>query len=163
MSKELNKKSGIVGIAGEFFVAAELSQRGVVVTLTLKNTPFIDIIATNLEKGTVANIQVKTMSIGNNNGWRLGPKDEDPSSVINHYYVFVDLKGLGKMPEYTIVPKRELADFIRQGHKNWLAGKRRDGGERKDTSIRVFNPNVNKACRDFAERYKDNWDILGIF
>jgi hypothetical protein len=162
MSKELNKKSGIVGVSGEFFVAAELSQRGIVATLTLKNTPSIDIIATNLEKGTVANIQVKTMSIGNKNGWRLGPKDEEPSNIMNHYYVLVDLQGLNKMPEYTIIPKKEFASFINKSHRDWLSIPKKDGNPRKDTDIRVFNPNINKECKKFAEKYRDNWNILKL-
>lgn len=69
-------KKGIIGVSGEYFVAAELSQLGIIATLTLKNTPSIDILATNLESGKYANIQVKTMSIDNNQGWRLSEKDE---------------------------------------------------------------------------------------
>ena len=46
MKKKMDMK-GIVGVSGEFFVAAELSQRGIVATMTLKNTPYIDILATD--------------------------------------------------------------------------------------------------------------------
>lgn len=42
------KLSGIqVGITGEYLVAAELSRRGYVATLTLRNTRGIDILASN--------------------------------------------------------------------------------------------------------------------
>ena len=45
---ELNRRAAynITGVSGEYFVAAELSRRGWVAVLTLKNTPNIDLIAT---------------------------------------------------------------------------------------------------------------------
>lgn len=161
--EELKKKSNIVGVAGEYFVAAELSQRGVVATLTLKNTPYIDILATNLEKGKFVNIQVKTMSIHNNAGWHLGPKDENPSNIANHFYVLVDLQGEGKMPEYIIIPKKELANFVKKDHTYWLSSTKKDGTPRKDSSMRVFDPNRRAKVKEFAEKYKNNWEILDLW
>ena len=118
---DIRLKKGIVGVAGEFFVAAELSQKGIVATLTLKNTPSIDILATNLDTGCFANIQVKTMSVGNNSGWRLGKKDEEISSIKNHFYVFVNLKGDDKIPEYIIIPQKKIAEFVYKTHREWLS------------------------------------------
>ena len=43
MEKMIDKNSSI-GIAGEFFVAAELTRRGYVASLTSKNTKAIDIL-----------------------------------------------------------------------------------------------------------------------
>lgn len=156
-------KKGVIGISGEYFTAAELSQRGVVATLTLKNTPYIDILATNLESGKTANIQVKTMSIGNKAGWHLGPKDTEPSNVKNHFYVLVDLQGPDKMPKYIIIPKKELSDFIRKDYKNWISGVKKDGSPRKDTTMRIFDPNRRDNCRKFSEKYLNNWDILNLW
>lgn len=154
---------GIVGVSGEYFVAAELSQRGVIATLTLKNTPRIDILATNLKTGKVANIQVKTMSIDNNAGWHLGMKDTLKSEIKNHFYVLVNLKGPWILPEYIIIPQAELGEFLDKRHKNWLSKTRRDWNPHKDTTMRIFDPNRSQECRDFAEKYKDNWGILGLF
>lgn len=154
---------GIVGVAGEFFVAAELSQRGIVATMTLKNTPYIDILATNLEKGKTANIQVKTMSIGNNTGWHLGPKDGEPSGVANHFYVLVNLQGQGKLPKYIILPKEEFSIFLKTKQENWESGKKRDGSPRKKTTMWIFDPNRNESSHKFAEKYIDNWDILDLW
>lgn len=154
---------GIVGVSGEYFVAAELSQRGVIATLTLKNTPRIDIIATNLKTGKVANIQVKTMSIDNNAGWHLGMKDTLKSEIKNHFYVLVNLKGPWILPEYIIVPQGKLGELLEKRHNDWLWTKRKDGKPHKDTPMRIFDPNRSKECRDFAEKYKDNWGILGLF
>jgi hypothetical protein len=50
------------GIAGEFFVAGELSKRGWVATLTAKNTPDVDILAERPSGEPRVRIQVKTRS-----------------------------------------------------------------------------------------------------
>lgn len=152
-------KKNIVGVAGEYFVAAELSQMGIVATLTLKNTPSIDILATNLDNGKFANIQVKTMSLENNTGWRLSEKDEKKSTIKNHYYVFVNLKKVGSLPEYYIIPQPKLAALLYKDHRQWLAGDKK----RKDTTIRVFNPYRKKIQKYFEEKYKNNWKILNLF
>lgn len=161
--KKIKKRSGIIGVSGEYFVAAELSQRGVVATLTLKNTPYIDILATNLEKGKSANIQVKTMSVGNNAGWHMGPKDGEPSGVVNHFYVLVDLQGSGKLPHYIIIPKKELSRVIKKDFKKWIGGKKRDGTPRKETSMRIFDPNRKSHLKEFSRKYENNWEVLGLW
>ena len=48
------------GIAGEYFVAAELTRRGYVASLTLRNTRGIDILASNADATKSVGIQVKT-------------------------------------------------------------------------------------------------------
>jgi len=145
-------KKGIIGVAGEYFVAAELSQRGIVATLTLKNTPKIDILATNLETGQYANIQVKTMSFSNKQGWRLSNKDEEKSNIKNHFYVLVNLVEVGQLPEYYVIPQAKLADLIKKDHREWLAG----GKNRKDTTMRIFDPYRREKQRKFGEKYQNN-------
>lgn len=161
--KPARKQLNVVGVAGEYFVAAELSQRGIVATLTLKNTPRIDVLATNLENGRFANIQVKTMSVGNEAGWHLNAPDEISSGIKNHFYVLVNLKGAGVQPEYTIIPEKQLSTFIRNDHKKWIAGTKKDGSKRKDTTMRIFDPNRRPAVKKFAEKYVNNWDILNLW
>ncbi|MDP2691095.1 MAG: aspartate ammonia-lyase [bacterium] len=152
-------QKGIIGVAGEYFAAAELSQMGIVATLTLKNTPSIDILATNLENGKFANIQVKTMSPGNKQGWRLSKKDEEKSTIKNHYYVLVNLQDVGKLPEYYIIPQAKLAKYLYDDHRGWLAG----NIKRKDTTMRIFDPYRKKIPKEFGEKYKNNWKILDLF
>jgi hypothetical protein len=161
--KKIKKRSGIIGVSGEYFVAAELSQRGVVATLTLKNTPYIDILATNLGTGKSANIQVKTMSVENNAGWHLGQKDGEPSGVANHFYVLVDLQGPGKLPQYIILPKKEFSKIIKKDYKKYISGKKKDGTPRKETNMRIFDPNRKSHLRDFSSKYVNNWEILGLW
>lgn len=152
-------KKWIIGVAGEYFVAAELSQLWIVATLTLKNTPKIDILATNLETWKVANIQVKTMSINNNQWWRLSSKDEEESNIKNHYYVFVNLLWEWKLPEYYIIPQKDIANYLYYYHRNWLNWK--EG--RNDTTMRVFDPYRKKESENFWKKYKNNWKELNLF
>ena len=51
---------GLSGVAGEYFVAAELSRRGYLASITLRNTRGIDVLVTNADASKSAGIQVKT-------------------------------------------------------------------------------------------------------
>lgn len=152
-------KKNIVGVAGEYFVAAELSQKGIIATLTLKNTPRVDVLATNLETGATANIQVKTMSIENTAGWRLSEKDAEISKIKKFYYIFVNLNGSGILPEYYIIPHHDLSRMLRTDHQEWLDKK----PGRKDTTMRVFDPYRRKTQEAFGEKFKNNWEILKLW
>ena len=60
MEKERKNKTNVLtGSAGEYFVAAELSRRGVVAALTMSGTDAFDILAVN-KAGRSYSIQVKT-------------------------------------------------------------------------------------------------------
>jgi hypothetical protein len=52
--------SVLAGVAGEYFVAAELSRRGHIASISLRNTRGIDIIATNKAASRSVTIQCKT-------------------------------------------------------------------------------------------------------
>lgn len=52
--------TGLSGVAGEYLVAAELSRRGYIASITLRNTRGIDILASNADATRSVGIQVKT-------------------------------------------------------------------------------------------------------
>jgi Holliday junction resolvase-like predicted endonuclease len=54
LSKQLS------GIAGEYYVAAELSRRGYLAAITLRNSEGIDILVSNIDGNKLFSIQVKT-------------------------------------------------------------------------------------------------------
>ena len=60
MSKTSRLSTGLTGIAGEYFVGAELSRRGYVASITLRSTCGIDILASNADATKSVGIQVKT-------------------------------------------------------------------------------------------------------
>lgn len=140
------------GVAGEYFVAAELSRRGYIATLTLRNAQGIDIIAANPRSTRSVGIQVKT-SQSAVPAWLASKKVEDSKLARNLFFVFVSLNGLDQ-PSFHIVPRSVVANYLRTNHRAWLNGTKRDGGARKDTAMRIF--------RDLSGEYRDRWDLLGL-
>jgi hypothetical protein len=149
------KKTNAVlsGVTGEYYVAAELSRRGYLATVTLRNTKGVDILCSNADASRSIGIQVKT-STGTRRHWMMGQKGEDFYSD-TLFYVFVSVSAdLKQHPQFTIVPSKVVADYIRLSHAEWIAGVKKSGEPRKDTEMRQF--------RDVEERYLDKWELLGL-
>ncbi len=155
--KKENRRAtyNITGVAGEYFVAAELSRRGWIAAMTIKNTPNIDIIATTPNGKRTLNIQVKTRSIGNRQGWILNKGIETLVSGDNFYIAFVDLKGKDEKPDYFLIPKNLFARWIAKRHQAWLVTPGRAGRAHVDNPIRAFD---RPQFKEF-EKYHNNWDI----
>lgn len=148
----MKPSSQLVGVAGEYFVAAELSRRGFIASITMRNTRGIDILATNSEAKRAVTIQCKS-SWDKNKSWILSDKAEHFTSK-NHYYVFVKLGAKTERPVYHIVPSKVVAKYVATRHRTWLKGKKLDGGMRKDSNMRKF--------RDTEDNYLEKWDLLGL-
>jgi hypothetical protein len=140
----------LTGIAGEYFVAAELSRRGFMASITLRNNDSVDIHASNLETGKMFAIQVKT-TFSDRASWILNQKAEKNHKT-NHYYVFVNLGSQLERPKYYIVPSKAVADFVSKNHAKWLKtpGKKRQ--KHNDNSVRKFS--------DTEGKYLEKWDLL---
>lgn len=154
MAKKSDTKttSLLAGVAGEYFVAAELSRRGWIASISLRNTRGIDILATNAEASCSATIQCKT-SQGAKAAWILNEKSESFVSG-SHFYVFVVLQGLLERPRFYIVPSGDVAESIRLDHARWLSEPGRGGRPHADNSIRKFEDNEG--------RYLERWDLIGL-
>ena len=100
----------LAGVAGEYFVAAELSRRGFIASITMRNTRGIDILATNAEAKRAVTIQCKS-SRDKNKSWILSDKAEHFTSK-NHYYVFVKLGAETERPAHKIVLSRSVASEL---------------------------------------------------
>jgi hypothetical protein len=96
------------GIAGEHFVAAELSRRGWVVALPMKNTPDFDMLAYR-EIGATIRVQVKTRrEHKKTKAWRItSPFPDGPSDFL----VAVSLEEFGQ-PRYWILPCAEANAIV---------------------------------------------------
>lgn len=152
-SLDLNDLPSIlVGVSGEYFVAAELSRRGYVATVTLRNTRGIDILATDAGATRSAGIQVKT-NRGKKKSWMLDQKAEGYQSK-TLFYVFVNLNGSNQRPDYHVVPSKLVASYVTRTHQEWLAKPNRAGKPHRDQSIRQF--------KDTANKYRDRWDLLAL-
>ncbi len=142
----------LTGVAGEYFVAAELSRRGYIASISLRNTHGIDILATNRAATRSITIQCKTNQSGARN-WMLNEKSEDFFAA-DHYYVFVALGPATKRPRFHVVPSETVAKYITESHARWLRTPGRRGQQHVNSAMRKF--------RDPDDTYLDRWDLLGL-
>jgi len=140
----------IAGVSGEYFVAAELSKRGYIASITLRNTKGIDILATASVAEKTARIQVKT-SQGKRRDWILNKKAESYYAP-DLFYIFVALKSLTERPDYFIVPSKTVALFVKERHQKWLDTPGKKGQQHNDSDMRIFV--------DVDEKYLERWDLL---
>jgi len=147
------KLSNILGgVSGEYFVAAELSRRGYIASITLRNTRGVDVLCSNEDVSKQVSIQVKTTK-ESNQVWILDKKAEDYHSP-SHFYVFVKLNKQDVKPDFFIVPSKTVAKIVKESHQKWLHGKSKTVKKRKDSSMRKFE--------DKEGKYLNRWDLLGL-
>lgn len=145
------KSNILIGISGEYYVAAELSRRGYIASITLRNTRGIDILCSNADASKHVSIQVKTTQ-KSGNSWILDKKSEKYYSP-KHFYVFV-LLSEREHPKFFIVSSKIVANYIKSDYKEWIKGKSKTGKKHKDSPIRLF--------RDLEEKYLNRWELLGL-
>lgn len=153
MEKEINNlpntklSKQLSGIAGEYYVAAELSRRGYLAAITLRNSEGVDILVSNSKGNKLFSIQVKTTQ--NKKKWILSKKIEDEKAK-NKFFVFVNIpENINLMPDYCIINSEKLSEKIYNGHRNWLNGLGINGKIRNDSDVRQFDP-----------KYFDKEDLL---
>jgi len=130
--------SQLSGIAGEFFVAAELLKRGIQTSVTLGNAKAIDLMAHNPQTGAQFTVQVKTLRKRN-----FVPIDHARVER-DHVYVFVILNPPGKPVRYFIVPGRELVDDPDKFGSSFSA-----------STFPGIKPGV-------LDEYEDQWSVFGL-
>ncbi len=151
--KTTNTLSSLLsGVTGEYFVAAELSKRGYIASITLRNTKGMDILCSNESATKTVGIQVKT-NRGSKRDWILNQKAEDYFAD-NLFYAFVNLHDNERSPEYFIVPSKTAALFVKEGHASWLSSLGKNGRIRKDGPMRHF--------MDKEEKYLNRFDLLEL-
>jgi len=142
----------LAGVSGEYFVAAELSRRGHIASISLRNTRGIDILATNQAATRSITIQVKTNQLSRPT-WVLSEKGEGFVSA-DHFYVLVILNALVERPAYYVVPSADVASYITTSHREWLASPGLHGKPHADSPMRKF--------ADPAGQYLERWALLGL-
>ena len=153
--KKVNPNKILTGVAGEYFVAAELSRQGYVASLTLRNTRGIDILASNADATKSVGIQVKTNS-GKKPHWLLSYKAEKDAAE-NLYYVLVNLNHKD-VPGYYVVPRAVVAESVKTSHAKHLATPGKHGQQRNDSTMRAFSI----LDPDMKKLYRNAWHLLGL-
>lgn len=148
----------LIGTAGEYYVCAELCRRNILALITPKNNPLFDIVASDPESKRIISIQVKTMSIENEQGWRLGMDLTKSKDNPNLYVVPVNMKADG-MNDYFIYEYNALSERINQIYSEYISTPKKDGTARKDIDFRWFD---HKFMNDSDRSRLNDWSILGF-
>ena len=149
---EQQLSSVLSGVAGEYFVAAELTKRGYIASITLRNTKGVDILCSTSDASKSVAVQVKT-NRGSKRDWVLNVKSESYYAD-NLYYVFVNLNDNEKSPDYFVVSSIDVAKYTKETHATWLSTPGRNGKAHNDSTMRKFS--------DPEEKYLNRWDLLGL-
>lgn len=149
--------TGLTGAAGEYHVAAELSRRDWLATVTIKNAPGTDVLAQRLDRRNVVAIQTKTASPGSQ--FTLNVKDETCGVADNEWYVLVGLAGREERPTFYVVPRHVMAAFTYLEHQDWLRSiglihKPAKPGQIRQTSAR------RTIRKDWLDGYRECWELL---
>jgi len=149
-----------LGLAGEYYVLAQLSERGMVATLTLSNTKGVDILVTNQDINKLYKVEVKTTNrkpiveklFGNKPFyyWIMGEKHEKIVDK-NLFYVFVNLQGENSLPKFFVVPSRYVARYVKWQHEHWLKSRMK---KVDPTNMRKFRIEADD------EKYLNNWSVF---
>jgi hypothetical protein len=150
LATQPSRMTGLTGAAGEYYVAAELSRRAWLATITIKNSPGTDVLAQHLVTGVLVAIQVKTAGPGNQ--FQLDAKCELGARQMNEWFVLVKLHETDRRPSFYVMPRNIVAGAVYAQHLEWL---NRDRGDRevKNTSRRTLRT-------EHIAGYEDRWDLL---
>jgi hypothetical protein len=158
------RNNKLVGQAGEYLVAAELSRRGLIATTFTGNVPYYDIIASD-EEGRHVSVQVKA---SRHPSWQFGELTKFCDITFNGKYqivgrpircpvqrlvvvfVLIDIHGADR---FYILTWRRLRDLIVKEHKAYLG---RHGGKRAQKWDSLHCAIPEKTLRP----YKDKWSII---
>src|SRR5258708_27322359 len=94
-------KGMMTGMLGTYLAAAELTQKGLVVSITSRNARGADLLVTDQAYKRTWSIQVKTNRKAAS-FWLLSKDYRDITSA-THIYVFINLRG-NERPDYYVVP-----------------------------------------------------------
>ena len=144
-------------------MAGELSRRGYVASVTLRNTEGIDILASDGAKAV--NIQVKTCRRDQSDGWDFGSKPLEQKAIWETtFYVLVEISSIHEESEvnYFIFPKNELNRRLEIVFQDWRNGLQKNGkartSNRRRFKVREQTNYWRNKKEDFdMSRYQNSW------
>lgn len=102
----MSAKNQVTGMRGVYLVAAELSRRDFIISVTSRSATGADLLVTDHRCRHTASVQVKTMS-AHRHYWLLHQKDRQSASK-THVYVFVKLGDKGERDEFFAIPSKTV-------------------------------------------------------
>jgi hypothetical protein len=151
-----------IGLAGEYYVLAQLAQRGLVGALTLGHTKGVDILVSDSKYKALFRVEVKTSTKKPSHSqlfgmslfytWIMSEKHETIKDD-RLYYCFVHMSNCDELPKFFIVPSKTVASYVRKQHRRWL-----NSGNAKATETKMRNFRI--AVHD-PDGYMNNWKAFG--
>jgi hypothetical protein len=148
--------NNLVGTAGEYYVCAELCRQGYLALLTPKNNPLFDVVATALDGSRSVSIQVKTRSVHNTQGWKLGTDITRGHAPPSLFVVLVNLEASG-LPEFYIYEYPVLSERVSQVYQAYITQPKRDGSPKKEVGFRWFD---DVSFNEDDHSRKNNWQPI---
>ena len=111
-----------IGMQGVFLTAAELTRRGLIVSLTARNAFGADLLVTDQRCNRAWSVQVKTNQ-SPKKYWLLRKHARELTSDC-FVYVFVSLKEDNQQPDYIVASSRRVAKNVekyRDKHNTWYS------------------------------------------
>jgi hypothetical protein len=133
-------KGQMTGMLGVYLVAAELTDKGLVVSITSRNARGADLLVTDQSYKNTWSIQVKTNRKAAK-FWLLN-KDYGETVSKTHVYIFVNLRGKNR-PEYFIVPSKVVA---------------KDGFTSTSKTGSIWY--AYDTAKTKADAYRENWSVF---
>jgi hypothetical protein len=131
-------KGQMTGMLGTYLAAAELTQKGFIVSITSRNARGADLLVADQDYKKTWSVQVKTNSKPAT-FWLLS-KDYKEVVSPTHVYLFINLRA-DQRPDYYVVPSRTVAEH---------------GTVTPETKRSIFYSFWRKA----AEKYKEGWSLF---
>lgn len=159
--------SGLIGNAGEHFVAAELMRRGWTAALTARNNHAWDVLASKGEHSVRIRVKTKT-SVSDVFQWSAKKNGQIflELSAKNDFCILVDVPLDGTPPGYYIVPTVEINAWLVGDFEEWVSTPGAKGQQRaQDNPRRLFYVDdragkISHGYRPKLEPYREGWSLL---
>jgi hypothetical protein len=161
-------RNQLIGMAGVYYVAAELCRRGYLALPTTRNLRAFDLVVMNQETGKSIGIEVKTrepkkgesriqFTVIQATGESILYGDALEKRIKSHY-VFVCLPPRGH-PKFFIVPKNDVKRLTKESIECYFE-MRKHPRKPKEQVLKSSAP-VGPYLKQL-EKYQDKWELLEL-
>jgi len=162
ISRKLSLSKNLVGIAGVYDTAAELTCLGYVALVTIRNTKAYDLLISKEDKRNILPLQVKTRSKG---GFRIVKIEDTKKTLFEREldrkitcpFVLVDLKN--ESPEFFILTEKQMKELILKDWNFW-ENHHKHYKELRRTNVEIIFQ--LKETMELLEDYRNKWENLAL-
>lgn len=166
MSNMLQIQKQNIGNAGEYYIAARLSAKNFIATITLGRAEKYDILALS-PIGKLFKLSIKTKRLENTHDFTLSEKDEKGQAK-DFYYAFVRLNEFNKEPDFWIIPSKIVCSLVKKSHQKWTQTPGKNNRKHGISNVRILPIELHgaqklyypKTWEETARQYYKNLDQL---